>query len=88
MISLLLFSRRGSTITNPQVWAEDGVRYLPDFIEYGIGSLIIPISGYLVVIPRIIAGLSLSLPYEYPFISTLLAWFFIIFVITIIRELV
>ena len=84
MISLLLFSRRGSTITNPQVWAEDGVRYLPDFIEYGIGSLIIPISGYLVVIPRIIAGLSLSLPYEYPFISTLLAWLFIIFVITII----
>ena len=84
LVILVLYSRRGSTITNPQVWAEDGVVFIPEFLEYGISSLLIPIAGYLAFIPKIITGISLTFPYEYPVVSSTLAWLYTVFVLSII----
>ena len=84
LVILVLYSRRGSTITNPQVWVEDGVFFIPEFLEYGISSLLIPIAGYLAFIPKIITGISLTFPYEYPVVSSTLAWLYTVFVLSII----
>jgi hypothetical protein len=83
---LLLFftglaaSRRWQQVTCPQVWAEDG-RLISSFINSGWLGVIEPVNGYLILVPRVIAGISLSISiFHFPMISTLLACLFAGFV--------
>lgn len=74
---LLLYSRRGQTIINPQVWNEDGVFIVPEFIKHGWMSMALPVNGYLISIARLISNLSLSVaPDLYPTVSTSLTLLF------------
>ena len=74
---LILYSRRGEQLTIPQVWDEDGLYLVPQFITEGWLSLLKPVNGYLITLPRLITNIALSIsPFNYPFISTLLAWIF------------
>lgn len=74
---VLLYSRRGSTLTNPQVWSEDGYFIVPQFLASGWATMAEPVQGYLISISRIISNASLTIaPNDYPFVSTLLAWLF------------
>ncbi|SFS51926.1 hypothetical protein SAMN04488040_0732 [Sulfitobacter marinus] len=73
----LLYSRRGSHLSNPQVWNEDGVYIVPQFPANGWTSLLEPVNGYLISISRMISNTALTVaPSEYPVISTLLVWSF------------
>jgi hypothetical protein len=77
----LLSIRRWEQLVSPQVWDEDGTRNLYEFINSGWISLFEPVNGYLILIPKIITGSSLYLSFaSYPFISTIISWFFIVFV--------
>jgi hypothetical protein len=75
----ILCARRGQQLLHPQVWDEDGVIILRDLAQVGPGSLVQPVNGYLVSIDRLISatGLFVSVA-QYPAISTILAWAFII----------
>lgn len=54
---LILFARRPDAFLHPQFWAEDFL-FFGDAERYGIKSLVMPIVGYLHLIPRTIAWLS------------------------------
>ncbi|WP_313954154.1 hypothetical protein [Accumulibacter sp.] len=86
---LLLLSRRGAQLFSPQVWDEDGVSVtpggnvgnIPSFLNEGWLSLIDPVNGYLILVPKLITGISLSLTfYEYPLLSTAISFAFIIII--------
>jgi hypothetical protein len=69
----LAASRRWPQLVSPQVWAEDG-RLISSFIEQGWRGVVQPVNGYLILVPRIITNLSLTISaYHYPMTSTLLA---------------
>jgi hypothetical protein len=60
---LLLALRRPDALVNPQLWAEDGVIFFREDLQFGFWhSLITPYAGYLHAIPRLIAGLTSNLP--------------------------
>jgi len=72
----LVASRRWQQLTSPQVWAEDG-RLIISFIEHGWIVMFQPVNGYLILVPRLITGISLLLSvYYYPMVSTVLACLF------------
>jgi hypothetical protein len=76
----LLASRRWAQLVSPQVWCEDGW-LIEGFIKHGWHEFLLPLNGYLVLIPKLITCLSLALSiYYYPIISTALAWGFTAFV--------
>lgn len=49
--------RRIDQIVNPQLWAEDGVIFFQDQMNYGLGAIFTPYSGYLHLLPRLTASL-------------------------------
>lgn len=56
-------SRRPSTLTNPQFWAEDGGVFYKQARELGfLDTLVIPYGGYLLTWPRVVATVSQALP--------------------------
>ena len=58
-----LVSRSPSVVFRPQFWAEDGQLFYQQAHALGfLHTLIIPYGGYLLTLPRLIAGLSLLLP--------------------------
>lgn len=64
----------------PQVWSEDAWNVF-SFINNGWGSLVETVNGYLIIIPKLITGISLWLSFsKYPLLSTLISWSFIVFV--------
>jgi len=72
---------------HPNVWDEDGTQNLPGFITSGISDLLTPVSGYLILVPKLITMLSASMSFVlYPFLSTLLAWCFALFVFVVIAQ--
>jgi hypothetical protein len=76
---LILYARRSAQLLHPQVWDEDGLVIMRDLIQAGPASILWPLNGYLLVIPRTITFLALSVSVSYyPLISTLLAWAFTI----------
>jgi hypothetical protein len=76
---LILYARRSAQLLHPQVWDEDGLVIMRDLIQAGPASILWPLNGYLLVIPRTITFLALSISVSYyPLISTLLAWAFTI----------
>ncbi|MDB5026606.1 MAG: hypothetical protein JWO66_295 [Candidatus Eremiobacteraeota bacterium] len=79
---LILIARRGDQLFHPQVWDEEGVIILRDLFYTGPASLIEPIAGYLILVPRLISFVALSISVtHYPLIATILAWAFIVAVI-------
>ncbi len=75
---LLLASRRSMQFTSPQVWDEDGTQIIRAFVEQGWSSLIVPVNGYLVTVPKLISMLSMTLSAAaYPMVSTMLSALFI-----------
>jgi len=60
-----LFSRDPHTLLRAQFWAEDGSTFYQQAHELGfIHTLIIPYAGYLHLFPRLVAGVSLLLPFS------------------------
>ncbi len=70
----LLASRRWEQLVSPQVWCEDAW-LIEGFMKNGWHELLLPLNGYLVLVPKIITGVSMDLSvYYYPLVSTILTW--------------
>ena len=61
LLTLIMFIRNISSITNAQLWAEDANVFLQGCLDYGVKSLFMPYAGYLHTIPRLIMILSYEL---------------------------
>ena len=55
---LILIVRKSDSLSNPQLWAEDGVVFFAQQYEYGTAAIFTPYAGYLHIVPRIIATLA------------------------------
>ncbi len=76
---ILLFLRRGMQLVNPHIWNEDGPFNMASFILSGWHSLYEPTQGYLILIPKLITNISMSISFiYYPEVSTYLTWLFTI----------
>ena len=83
----LLLLRAWPRLMNPEVWIEDGTLNIYGFVNEGIINFFSPVGGYLVLVPKLITFISLSISFfYYPWISTLLAWGFGIFVFVVIAR--
>jgi len=72
---VLLFLRRGMQLTSPQIWNEDGPFNMTSFIASGWLNLFEPTQGYLIVIPKLITDIAMSISFVYyPEVSTYLTW--------------
>src|SRR5262249_32543509 len=60
---LLLYSRRPDAILNAQFYAEDGARWYRDAYQVGWRCLLIPETGYLQTVSRLIALFALLFPF-------------------------
>jgi hypothetical protein len=81
----LLMLRRGQQLLSPQVWAEDGTEIIRGFINGGTVTLFKPVSGYLLLVPKLISWLSLGVSFSfYPYVSTILTWLFLLGVLLLI----
>ncbi len=75
----LLYLRRSAQLLHPQVWDEDGTQIIPGLLDHGLRSLFYPVNGYLILVPKLISAISLSISgLYYPLVSTVITWFFII----------
>ena len=71
----VLVLRRGTSLTKPEVWDEDGLTLIPEFLTQGWTSLLHSYQGYYNTAPRILTGLTVTFaPQDYPVASTVLAW--------------
>ena len=85
IVTLFLFARAWPRIINPEVWNEDGTHNLFGYINNGFLSILEPVNGFLIFIPKIITFISVQISIvQYPLISTLLAWIVIVTVLAII----
>jgi hypothetical protein len=84
---LLLLLRSWQRLFYPEVWNEDGTENIVGLVNHGWASLFFPVGGYLILVPKLITllGLSISVT-QYPIISTVLAWAFTIFVFCLIAR--
>jgi hypothetical protein len=71
----LLVLRRPDAVTHAQFWAEDGVVWYADAYNLGaLSALARPRDGYVQVLPRLVAGVALSVPMlRAPLLMNLLA---------------
>ncbi len=79
-LGILLFLRRSDALLNSQPWAEDGVIFIQQAIEYSFSSLFISYAGYFHTIPRLVTLFSLQFglqntPFIMNFLSLLIATF-------------
>jgi len=58
---LILIVRKSDSLSNPQLWAEDGTVFFAQQYEYGAASIFIAYAGYLHIVPRLIATLTDSI---------------------------
>jgi hypothetical protein len=61
----VLISRRPDQWFTPQFWGEDGVIFFADAAKHGGASWWQPYAGYLHLVPRTVALLSVSVPWEF-----------------------
>lgn len=70
----ILYSRRPDAILNAQFYAEDGARWYRDAYELGWRSLLIPETGYLQTVSRLVAFFALLFPFGWaPLVMNLCA---------------
>lgn len=75
---LLGVSRRVYQLQYPDVWDEDGYRFIPGIINKGIASVIEPLNGYILLVPRLLSLLSLQISfYNYALISSVFSFILI-----------
>lgn len=65
LITWILYVRKPDAFLNPQFWAEDGTVFFLTAYRDGIAALFQPYSGYLHLLPRIIAWVADALPYRW-----------------------
>ncbi len=53
---LILIVRKSDSLSNPQLWAEDGTIFFAQQYEYGTASIFTAYAGYLHIVPRLIAA--------------------------------
>jgi hypothetical protein len=83
----LMLLRAWPRLLYPEVWIEDGSVNIYGFINEGVANFFGEVGGYLVLVPKLITFLSLSISFfYYPWVSTLLAWAFSIFVFVVIAR--
>ena len=58
----LIISRRPDALFNPQFWAEDGFYYAQAYNNGALPAMVIPIAGYILIIPRLVAILAMLFP--------------------------
>ncbi len=58
----VVISRRPDAVTNPQFFAEDGLWYSQAYNSGALDTLLWPYAGYLQVLPRLVASISLAFP--------------------------
>ncbi len=84
---LLVFLRAGNRLLLPEVWNEDGPRNLAAYISDGWSSILEPVNGYIILIPKLITAVSASISLaNYPLISVVVAWAFTIFVLLVVSR--
>lgn len=87
LFTVLYILRRPADALYPSVWNEDGFFNIPQAIEYGWSSLLIPVNGYLIIPSKLITLLSLSISgLFYPEIAYLLTLAFSILVLVILTS--
>jgi len=62
---LIIFSRRPDALLNPQFFAEDGAFFYRDAYQLGLHSLLLTYGGYLHVLLRLTALLTLLFPFAW-----------------------
>ena len=62
LFPLLIFLHNPRRLIRPEMWGDDGPYWYAQAYQYGIGSLLIPISGYLNTVQRLGAILVQPLP--------------------------
>ena len=83
----LMLLRAWPRLLYPEVWIEDGSLNIYGFVNEGVANFFGQVGGYLVLVPKLITFLSLSISFfYYPWISTLLAWAFSVFVFVVIAR--
>jgi hypothetical protein len=76
----LLASRRWQQWVAPEIWCEDAW-VLAGFIRTGWHEFLLPLNGYLILMPKLITAISMEVSIShYPFVSTVLAVAFSTFV--------
>jgi hypothetical protein len=71
----LLGLRAWPRALGPEVWQEDGVRNLAGVITDGAATLVEPVNGYLLLLPKLITWIAASVSFtHYPAISIGLGW--------------
>lgn len=84
---ILYVLRRPADALYPYVWAEDGRFNIPQALEHGWLSLLIPVQGYLIIPSKILTLLSLEVSgLFYPEISYVLTLIFTTFVMIILTS--
>src|SRR5215471_18317055 len=74
---LLLYSRRPDAIVNAQFYAEDGARWYRDAYQLGWRCLLIPETGYLQTVSRLIGLFVQIFPFAWaPLVMNVCALFF------------
>src|SRR5947209_646287 len=64
VVAAVVISRRPDALLNPQFYAEDGAVWYAQAYNFGwLHSLTLPQAGYLQTLPRLVAGLSLLVPF-------------------------
>lgn len=87
VFTILYILRRPADALYPSVWNEDGVFNIPQAIEQGWSSLLIPVSGYLLIPSKLITLLSLSISgLFYPEIAYLITLVFTVSVMVILTS--
>ena len=73
----ILIIRRHMVFTRPAIWQEDMIS-VGQIMQKGLIAVLEPTNGYMILIPKLITFLSLSLAKidYYPFVSTVAATFF------------
>lgn len=83
----VLFLRAWPRLLYPEIWVEDGTQTITGFINEGISNFLTPVSGYLVLIPKLISFTALNISFTaYPLISIALTWAFSVFVFWVIAK--
>jgi hypothetical protein len=69
---LLTLLRRPTALSNPGLYAEDGLVFLLQSLSDGASAVVEPYNGYIHLLPRLVAGLATLLPLSWtPLVFTL-----------------
>jgi hypothetical protein len=76
---LVLVFRRPDQFIHPEIWVEDGRNVFPEYARWGFESLLLPVNGYYITIPRLLSLIAFKTSVFYApgietFLATLFTW--------------